>query len=103
MLSYDSFFRVLPVSSALLQNPLPKLWVDRVLLWHAAVAKFHLELGQLLELVAPFRVKKSLIIRSFILRCIGTWLFLMLALASSLSLPRPLFGLLFVTLAHGES
>jgi hypothetical protein len=67
----------------------------------------HFELAQLPELVAPFRVKKSLIIRSFKLRCIETWLFLVLALASSLvlassrsSLPRPFLALI---LSHSDT
>ena len=69
-----------------------------------AVAVLNLEIAQLPELVAPFRVKKKIIIISgFKLRRIETWLVFMLALAIIRSLiMRLVFGLLFVTLAHCE-
>jgi hypothetical protein len=46
-------------------------------------------------------MSKSLMIISFKIRCLETWLVLVLALTIS-SLMRPLPGLIFVTLAHGE-
>ena len=93
-------FLMQPVFVALIRNPIPELGVGRILAWHAAVTELHLELAQLSELVAPLRVTSSLIISSFRSHCIRTLLFLVLAFA--ISLPRSLFGLLFVTLAHDE-
>ena len=100
-----------PRGGALSSNPIAEVGVGGMLAcWHEAVAKLHLELAQLLELVAPFRVLKIIIISSFKLCCIETWLFLVFALAiSSLvlafarsSLPRPLLCLLWISLAHDE-
>ena len=64
------------------------------------MAELGLVFTQLSELIAPLRVTSPLIIStySFKSHCTKTLLFLVLALASSL--PRSLFGLLFVTLAH---
>ena len=90
-----------PMGGALIVYPLPELWVGSVLSWHEAVAELRLEFAQLSELVAPLRATSSLIISCFKSSCIKTLLFLVLALASSL--PRSLFGLLFVTLAHDMS
>ena len=76
-----------------------------------AVAVLNLEIAQLPELVAPFRVKKKIIIISgFKLRRIETWLFLVLALAISsfvLALARSSLLCLFlrwlsISLAHDE-
>ena len=95
---------------ALLRNPFPERGVGRIPFRHGAVAELHLEVAQLPELVAPFRVSMAIIISSFKFRCIETWLFLVLAvsiisnlvLALESSLARPLFGLPLVNLAHGE-
>ena len=89
------------VLSALSRNPPPELEVVSVLSWHKTVAELYLEFAQLSEVVAPLRVMSSLIISSFKIRCIETWLVLVLALAIS-SLMRPLLDLLFFALAHGE-
>jgi uncharacterized membrane protein len=67
----------------------------------------YLEFAQLSEVVAPMRLSISFIISSFKNRCIETWLVLVLVLVLVLalaisSLMRPLFGLLFVALVHGE-
>ena len=93
-------FLIQPVHAALGRNPVPELGVDRVLGWHKAVAELHLEFAQFSEVLAPLRVVKSFrIISNFKNRsCIDTWL--VLALASSFM--NPLFGLIDVTLAHGE-
>ena len=99
-----------PRGGALSSNPIAEVGVGGMLAcWHEAVAKLHLELAQLPELVAPFRVSKIFIISSFKLLCIENWLFLVLALASSLvlalalarsSLPRPYLCLLSISLAR---
>ena len=85
-------------------NPPSKLGVGRIPLCDEAVAELHLEFTQLSEEVASLRVtQSSTIINSFKSHCIETWLVLVLDLAiSSLSLVRPLFGLVCVTLSHSE-
>ena len=93
-------FPLLPVFTALPRNPPAELGVGSVPSWHAAVADLCLVVTKLSEEVAPLRVMSSLKISSFKSRFIKTWLVLVFALASSL--PCPPFGLLFVTLAHGE-
>ena len=77
------------VSAALIRNPLPKLWVGSVLVWHEAVTELRLEFTKLSEVVAPLRVTSSLIISSFKSRCTEIWLVLVLGIAIS-SLMRSL-------------
>ena len=100
-----------PVVPALSRNPTPELGVGSVPVWHTTVAKLGLEFTQLSEVVAPSSVTSSLIISSFEFCCKGTtsksgetWLVLVLAIIAIISLMRPLFTLLFVTLVahHGE-
>ena len=94
-------FLIPPVFDALSGNPDPELGVGGVPLWHEAVTELYLVFTQLSKLVAPLRVSNSLIISSFKIRCIDTWLVLVLALTRG-SLMRLVFRLIFVTLAHGK-
>jgi len=87
---------------ALSRNPFPELGVDSVLGWHKAVAELYLEFAQLSEEVAPLRLSSLIICGPFKSQCLESWPALFLALAIS-SLMRPLFGLRFVALDHGES
>ena len=106
-------FPIQPVVAALSRNPPPELGFGRILIRHEAVAEPYLVFAQLLKSFAPMRASKCLMISSFKIRCIDTWLVLALALVLDLalvlvlaltisSLMRPLSGLIFVTLAHGE-
>ena len=114
LLCYVTWLSLLvhPVLIALMRNPCPEFEVGSVLMWHETVAELHLVFTQLSELVAPFRVSMFLIFAFFKSHCIETWLVIVLALAiRSLmlalairtgSLMHTLFGLIFITLAHGE-